>query len=145
MRKAWGLTMALGLAAVPVLAHQDAGDAGDKNKKPALSVRATPAVSFSPARVRAVAELKGGPDDAQDFYCAAVEWDWGDLTQSEEATDCEPYEAGVSQITRRFSSQHTFRSAGRYRVMLRLKRNNKVIASANTTVTIRPGVRDNIY
>jgi hypothetical protein len=145
MWKASGFAVALGLVVAPVLAQQNAGDAEDKDKKPALSIRATPAVSFSPSRVRAVAELRGGPDDAQTFYCAAVEWDWGDLTRSEEASDCEPYEAGVSQITRRFSSEHVFRSAGRYRVMLRLKRNNKVIASANTTVTVRPGVRDNVY
>jgi hypothetical protein len=116
----------------------------DKNKKPALSVRATPAVSFSPARVRAFAELKGGANDNQELYCAAVEWDWGDLTQSESATDCEPYEEGKSEIVRRFSSEHVYRTQGRYRLVIRLKRNGKVLTAANTTVTVRPGVRDSM-
>ncbi len=93
-------------------------------------MRATPAIAFSPARIRAVAELKGGPDDYQEFYCAGVEWDWGDLTQSESATDCEPYEAGVSQIMRRFCSEHVYRTQGRYRVQIRLKRNGKVLTAA---------------
>jgi hypothetical protein len=141
MRNAWVVIATLAAAAVPALARQD-NAADEKNSKATLTIKATPAVAFSPARVRASAELKGGPDDAQELYCATVEWDWGDLTQSEEAADCEPYEAGVSQITRRFSSEHTFRTQGRFRVSLRLKRNNKVIASANTTVTVRPGVRD---
>jgi hypothetical protein len=127
--------------------EKTAADKGSQEKpapqeKPALSVRASPAVSFSPARVRAIAELKGGPDNYETLYCASVEWDWGDLTQSEETADCEPFEAGVSQITRRFTGEHTYRTAGRFRVQIRLKRNNKVLAGANTTVQVRPGVRD---
>jgi hypothetical protein len=134
-------TSALAPQELPQGAGQAAAD-DEKAKKPTLSVRASPAVSFSPARVRAVAELKGGPDDYQALYCAAVEWDWGDLTQSEEAADCEPYQEGVSQITRRFSAEHVYRTAGRFRVQIRLKRNNKVLVGANTTVQVRPGVRD---
>jgi len=120
----------------------DKAAAERSQEKPGLSVRATPAVSFSPARIRAVAELKGGPDDYETLYCASVEWDWGDLTQSEEAADCEPYQAGVSQVTRRFIGEHTYRTSGRFRVQIRLKRNNKVLMGANTTVQVRPGVRD---
>ena len=44
------------------------------NKKPSLSLKASPAVSFAPARVVVVAELKGGPDDFEEFYCPTVEW-----------------------------------------------------------------------
>jgi hypothetical protein len=117
----------------------------DKARKATLSVKATPAVSFSPARIRAFAELKGGPDDNPELYCAAVEWDWGDLTQSESATDCDPYEAGKSEVVRRFSSEHVYRTQGRYRLVIRLKRNGKVLSAANTTVTVRPGVRDSMY
>ena len=89
MRSAIVLVLAVGFS--PWLQDRQAPpSADDKSKKPALSIRVTPAVSFSPARVRAFAELKGGPDDNQELYCAAVEWDWGDLTQSESASDCEP-------------------------------------------------------
>jgi hypothetical protein len=141
MRTALVLVLAL-VVGPPAQEPQRPQGSDDKSKKPTLSIKATPAVAFSPARVRAVAELKGGPDDYQELYCAAVEWDWGDLTQSESAADCEPYEPGVSQIVRRFSSEHTYRSQGRYRVQIRLKRNGKVLTAANTTITVRPGVRD---
>jgi hypothetical protein len=139
MRSALVLVLVLGLG--PLAQDQPPGS-GDKSKKPMLTVKATPAVAFSPARVRAIAELKGGPDDYQEYYCATVEWDWGDLTQSESGTDCEPYEAGVSQIVRRFTGEHTYRSQGRYRLQIRLKRNNRVLTAANTTITVRAGVRD---
>ncbi len=146
MRKVWLYLLVLGTGwVVPAAPLEGRPDDEDKDKKPSLSVRATPPVSFSPARIRAVAELKGGPDDYQELYCATVEWDWGDLTRSEEAADCEPYQAGVSEITRRFVGEHTYRTSGRFRVQIRLKRNNKVVAGANTTITVRPGLRDYGY
>ena len=78
--------------------------------------------SSSPVRAVVVAELKGGANDYRDFYCATIEWDWGDGTKSESKTDCEPYQAdglvpehvlepyqaGRSEITRRFVQEHTF-------------------------------------
>jgi hypothetical protein len=117
--------------------------AEDKPKKLSIDLRVTPAVSFAPVRVRAIAELKLPDDRTADFYCAAIEWDWGDLTESEESNECEPYEAGVSDVQRRFSAEHTYQSGGRYRVQLRLRRNRKLLASTSTIVTVRPGVRDN--
>jgi hypothetical protein len=112
--------------------------------KVTIDLRVTPVVSFAPARIRAIAELKLPDAKVPDFYCAGIEWDWGDLTESEESNECEPYEAGVSDVKRHFSAEHTFQSGGRYRVTLRLRRNRKVIASSSTTVTVRPGVRDQI-
>ena len=60
------------------------------------------------------AELRGGADDYEEFYCGSVEWDWGDDTKSESKTDCEPYEAGKSEIKRRFTIDHTYNIAGEY-------------------------------
>jgi hypothetical protein len=114
----------------------------EKGKKPSLSLRASPPISFSPANIHLVAELKGGPDDYEEFYCPAVEWDWGDGTRSENSSDCEPYEAGVSQISRRFSKTHVYNLQGRYRVQVRLKRNTKVLTSASTNVQVRAGIRE---
>lgn len=114
----------------------------DKDKKPSLALRATPPISFSPATIRVVALLTGGPDDYEDFYCPTIEWDWGDGTTSENAADCDPFQPGVSKITRRFSVTHVYETAGRYRVLLRLKRDAKTVVSANTTIQVRPGVRD---
>ena len=113
-----------------------------KKEKPSLSVRASPPISFSPATIHVVGELKGGPDDFEELYCPTLEWDWGDGTRSEAANDCDPYQAGVSQILRRFSTDHTYNMAGRFRVALRLKRNTKVVTSATTNIQVRPGLRD---
>lgn len=117
-------------------------DKDDKKEKPSVSVKVTPAMGFSPARMVLTAELKGGADDYEDFYCATVEWDWGDDTRSESKTDCEPYEAGKSEIKRRFTIDHTYNIAGEYRVEFRLKQKNKVVARGSTDVKVRPGIRD---
>jgi hypothetical protein len=114
----------------------------EKAKKPSLSLRASPPISFSPANIHLVAELKGGPDDYEEFYCPAIEWDWGDGTRSENSSDCDPYEAGVSQISRRFSKTHVYNIQGRYRVQVRLKRNTKVLTSASTNIQVRAGIRE---
>jgi hypothetical protein len=118
-------------------------DQGRKDKL-ALAMKVTPAIAFSPARIVAVAELRGDvlADDEARLYCAAIEWDWDDGTRSESASDCEPYEEGKSTLKRRFSAEHTYDTAGRFKVQVRLKRNNKVLMAANSTVQIRPGVRD---
>lgn len=116
--------------------------ADEKGKKPVLSLRASPPITFSPADILLVAELKGGPDDFEEFYCPAVEWDWGDGTRSENSSDCDPFESGVSQITRRFSKKHVYNFQGRYRIQVRLKRNSKVLTSASTNIQVRAGIRD---
>jgi hypothetical protein len=110
------------------------------NKKPSLSLKATPAVSFAPARVVVVAEVKGGADDNEEFYCPTVEWEWGDFTTSTAEADCEPYEAGKSQIRRRYTVEHQFKNPGSFRIRLVLKKGAKLIATANTLVQVRPGL-----
>jgi hypothetical protein len=63
-------------------------------------------------RAVVVAELKGGANDFRDFYCATIEWDWGDGTRSESQAECEPYQAGRSEITRRYVHEHAFLWSG---------------------------------
>src|SRR5438876_6696661 len=111
----------------------------DDSKRPKLSLKAQPVVALSPARVVLTAELAGGANDFEDFYCATTEWDWGDGTQSESTSDCSPYETGKSEIKRRFTVEHVFR-AGKYRVQLRLKRRDKTVASAGVNIEVRPGL-----
>ena len=79
-------------------------DRQEENKKPSLSLKATPPISFSPAKVRVAAEVRGGADDYEAFYCPTIEWEWGDGTTSENTQDCDPYEVGKSSIRRRFSA-----------------------------------------
>jgi hypothetical protein len=117
------------------------GPASDKDK-PSISVKASPVVAFSPARVVVTADIKGGPNDYQDFYCATIEWWWGDGTTSNQTVDCEPYEAGKSEFKRHFTVDRVFQSSGDFRVEFRLKKKDKVIAVGSTMVKIRPGVRE---
>ena len=125
-------------ASLPIAAQQDK----PKQKKPSVSLKANPAVSFAPSRVVLSADVKGGSDDYEDFYCATVSWEWGDGTESENATDCEPYEAGRSEIQRHFTTEHKYELPGEFRVIFKLKRADKVVGSASTTVRVRPGLRD---
>jgi hypothetical protein len=108
-------------------------------KKPSLSLKATPALGFSPLRVRAVVDIREGSDDYADFYCAGAEWDWGDGTMSENSSDCDPYEAGKSKIQRRFSGDHTYRQQGQFKIMFKLKQKSRQVAAASTNVEVRGG------
>lgn len=110
------------------------------NKKPSLSLKATPSVSFAPARIVLVAELKGGSNDFEEYYCPTVEWEWGDLTQSVAEADCDPYEAGKSEIKRRYTVEHQFKNPGAFKVIMRLKKGTKVVASANVQIQVRAGL-----
>jgi hypothetical protein len=128
------------------------GAAPAQSDKPSISVKASPSVGFSPARIVFTAEVKGGPNDYQDFYCAAVEWDISTVGESseggfdqgraEQRSDCDPYEAGKSEIRRRYTREQIFRSAGEYRVQFRLKQKDKVVGTGRTTVRIRAGLGD---
>ncbi len=118
--------------------------ASPSDKKASVSIKASPKVSFAPARIVLTAELKGGADDAEELYCAAVEWEWGDGTKSQSNVDCEPYEKGQSEIKRRYVIDHTFQTGNNYRVDFRLKQKNRVVASGQTSVTVRPGLQDGI-
>ena len=93
---------------------------------------------MAPSKVTLRAELVGGANDYEDFYCPTIEWDWDDGTMSESTSDCEPYEAGKSEIKRRFTIEHVFR-AGYYHVAFRLKRRDKAVAAATTTVQVQGG------
>lgn len=108
-------------------------------KRPSLSLKATPGTGMVPVRISATAELKGGDDDFQEYYCPAVEWNWGDGTVSETANDCEPYEAGVSQIRRRFTGSHNYKRPGAFRIVFRLKHRNRVLTSQTTIVRLLGG------
>ena len=108
-------------------------------KRPSLSLKATPGTGMVPVRISATAEFKGGDDDFQEYYCAGVEWNWGDGTVSESATDCDPYESGVSQIKRRFTQAHTYKRPGAFRIIFRLKHRDKILTSQTTIVRLLGG------
>jgi len=144
LRPARSAFVAILSASALMMVPLQAADAStqEKKSKPSVAVKVTPTMGFSPARVVVTAELRGGADDYEQFYCGSVEWDWGDDTKSESKTDCEPYEAGKSEIKRRFTIDHTYNIAGEYRVEFRLKQKDKVVARGSADVKIRPGIRD---
>jgi hypothetical protein len=114
----------------------------DKPAKPSLSIKASPLAGFSPLRVRVTVDVKGGDNDFPDFYCPSVEWEWGDDLNSSNSEDCAPYEAGKSQIKRHYTGEHVYRQSGNYRLNLRLKQKDRVIAVGTVMIAVRPGVQD---
>jgi hypothetical protein len=126
------------MTASPAIAQQKP-DAKEQDRKPRLTLRAQPPVGVAPARIVLTAELVGGANDFEDYYCPTVVWEWGDDTSSESTLDCDPYEAGKSEIRRRFTVDHTFRRSGSFKVMFRLKRRDKLVATATVTLQIQPG------
>lgn len=136
------LAVAVAWSALALPAQRAALARAGDGERPELTLKATPLVAFTPAQIRLAVEVKGGQDDYEAFYCADIEWDWGDETRSELRSDCEPYEQGKSEIKRRYMVTHTYRIGGQYRIVFRLKRGDNVVGSATTTVQIRSGLRD---
>ena len=135
-------TMAALAAALLATGHVSAAQRDGSDKKPSLSLKANPPAGFAPLRVHLTVDVRGGATDNAEFYCPSVQWDWDDGTISENSVDCDPYEAGKSNIQRRYSADHTFRLSGDYRLTFRLKQKDKVVSSATTTLTVRAGANE---
>jgi hypothetical protein len=131
---------ALVVAVATSVAVQAAGT--PKLKRPNLTLYVTPTVAFAPVRVLLVAEVKGGADDDEEFYCPAIEWDWGDGTVSEASTDCPPFAQGKTRIQRRYSTEHLYREGGEFNVRITLKRNDRPFSSASNALEIRSALGD---
>ena len=124
------------VASAAVFAGKDHDDASlERARRPKLVLRTDRTVGMAPARVTLTADLVGGADDYQDFYCPSIEWDWGDDTESESTFDCQPYRHGVSRIVRHFAVEHLFEE-GQYRVTFRLLRDEKELASAEANLFV---------
>jgi len=136
------LVFLVSVCALAVTAGTRARDSKPDKAKPSIDVKSSPSMGFAPFRTVLTVEVKGGPDDYEQYYCASVEWDLGDGTVAEQKIDCDPYEAGKSQIKRRYVREQVFNSPGEFRVLFRLKQNSKVVGTGQTTVRVRPGIRD---
>jgi hypothetical protein len=126
------------LLVVLAAAAPGVGGEGDKPSRPRLDLRATPPTAFSPARVQAIGRLVGG-EDIDEFYCPAVEWNWGDGAVSARESDCPPFD-GETKMARAFSADHHYRQPGDYSVRLTLRRAGRPVAVAAASISIRaPG------
>jgi hypothetical protein len=103
-------------------------------KRPHLDLRASPRMALIPVSIFAVAELVGG-DDVEDFYCPAVEWDWGDGARSAHEADCPPFAPGMA-MARRHTASHAYRQRGEYSVRVTLRRVGRPLAVATTLVSV---------
>lgn len=128
------------LTALIIAAVATAASSADKPRKPRLDLRAAPRMAFSPVNVLLTAELTGG-DDAEQYYCPELEWNWDDGGKSVQESDCPPIEAGGT-FERRFTAAHAFRQAGTYNVKITMRKANRPVAMAAVTVTVHPGVGD---
>ena len=108
---------------------------GSGMRSPRLNLRTTPRMALgAPVQVLVIAELSGG-DEVEDYYCPALEWEWGDGSKSVRESDCPPMEAGVG-FARRFTAEHVYRLPGTYNVRLTLRRVSRSLAVANTSFTV---------
>ncbi len=139
-RFAVGLGTSLVIAATALVTAQAKDTKTDP--RPRTTLQARPVISMSPTRIVLTAELVGGANDFEEYYCPTIQWEWGDDTTSEVTSDCEPYEAGKSEIKRRYTVQHIYRRSGTYQITFRLKRRDRQLAMATTTVEVRPGSRE---
>jgi hypothetical protein len=130
------------LAAAPAAVDQK--DSKSPEGRPKVSVKAQPQVAVAPARIVLTAELTGGANDFEEYYCPTIEWEWGDDTRSESTLDCDPYELGKSEIRRRFTVEHMFRRSGYYKVYFRMKRAGKPVGAGSVNITVRPGPRETL-
>ena len=108
-------------------------------RRPRLTLKAQPSMGTAPLRVTMLADLAGGANDLEEFYCATAIWDWGDGGSSEKSTDCEPYEKGKSEIRRRYAEEHTFRRSGYYRVYFALEKRDKEIITGWINIAVQAG------
>ena len=94
-------------------------------------------VGLAPMRVSLSADLVGGADDDEEFYCPTIEWNWDDDTESASTFDCPSYQPGVTTIRRHFPVEHIFNETGDYHVSVQLIRRARELASADAEVSVR--------
>ena len=134
------LSLALTLMIVCLLQAAQQKDS-PKNDRPSLSLRLAPQTAIAPARVTGNAELRGGSNSFEEYYCVTAEWDWDDGTVSQSTADCDPFELGKSEIRRRYTAEHIYQNSGAFRVTFKLKRKDKALAATTAVVQITGGDR----
>jgi hypothetical protein len=107
---------------------------GGGGTTPRLDLRASPRSAFPPVTVLVTGQLVGG-DDVEEYYCPALEWDWGDGGRSAQESDCPPFDADT-KMARRFTSRHAYHEPGYYEIRLTLRRGSRHVAVGVVTVSV---------
>ena len=130
LRKAGLLSIALGLAAAPLVG-------GAPASKPRLTLKASP-MNGTPSTVFVFQAVLLGGEDTEEFYCLSTEWIWEEQADSSiNESQCPPYQAGETKIDRSFTEEQSFRSPGPHQVKVVLRKGERQIAVAALTVTVR--------
>ena len=115
----------------------------DKDKRPKISVKANPAMGISPARVVVSADLNGGANDYEEYYCAGGRVGMGRRYAVEQ---CRPIATRTKPARARSSAGSPPITSTAWpaitAIQFRLKKKDKPIAAASTSVKIRPGLGD---
>ncbi len=136
--------MAFVIATSSVPAGQkEGGDKTPEARRPKVKLKARPDAGIAPMRVVLTAELEGGSNDFEQYYCPTVVWEWGDGSASEMSSDCEPYKPGESQIKRRYTIEHTYKRSGRIRVYFSMRHRDKETVAIGVNIVVQPGAGDN--
>jgi hypothetical protein len=105
--------------------------------KPKLSLKASPSVGTASTVFVFQAVLTGG-EDSEALYCLAAEWEWEEQADASlNEAECPPFNAGETPVERTFTEEQSFRRPGPHVVRVVLRKGDKEIASAATTVTVR--------
>jgi hypothetical protein len=133
------LSVAFTAGAAPPRARAQDTDKQQDRKRPKITLKAQPTMGRAPLRVLFSAELVGGADDFEEYYCPTVVWEWSRGNASQSKVDCAPYEGGKSTIRRRYTVEHTFRTFGTFRVYVSLVKRDREVGTAAINVVVQPG------
>ena len=104
-----------------------------QSEKVELILKASTTEGIAPLTVNVWAELIGGPDNNERFYCARQEFDWGDGQRTVAQPGCLPYSPDVT-IMRRYEIDYTYTEPGTYRVRFTLND----LQSNEVTIVVKP-------
>ena len=115
----------------------------DKSDQPTKDVslsmiEATPLKGAAPLDVSFVVQLLNIEGHEEDYYCAAMTWDFGDGEREAITPGCLPYEEVKDQddiVQLFYTTQHFYRSPGTYTVRFTLND----LVSAPVTITVYGG------
>ena len=93
------------------------------NKKPSLSLKASPSVSFAPARIVVVAEVKGGAGRFRGVLLPDRRMGMGRLDARQRSKPiANRTRRARATIKRRYTVEHRFKNPGAFKIILRLKK-----------------------
>lgn len=121
---------------VALLADHQASSA-HAAEKIKLSLKGSPGVGTPDTVFTFRAVLTGGVD-SEELYCLTTEWEWEEQADASlNEAECPPFKAGETPVERVFHEEQSFRRTGPHVVRVVVRKGDKEIASASTSVTVR--------